>query len=222
MNRLMLPTLALAVLVVSACRQPEPAESQAAAPATPAAEAPGPAEPAAPADAPADVPAAEPGAAPATTAVNDPEVINFEGFGPAKFGANEEAVRMSWGRPLEAGTPAEGATCYLLFMDPRPEGGRGITFLMEDGKFARYDVDLPLHVAPGDIAVGARADAVRAKFAGRIEEQPHKYEPASLMLVVSPEGGGDARLVFDVGPEGLVRRWHIGVPPQVYYVEGCG
>src|SRR5688572_28721591 len=85
---------------------------------------------------------------------NDPAVINFSGFGPATFGSDEEHVRMAWGYPLESGASAPGSTCRYLDMDPQPENGHGIRFMMEEGKFARYDVDVPLHAAPGDIVVG--------------------------------------------------------------------
>ena len=216
MTRLAAPVFALGLLALAACSKPDPAP-EAAAPveaAAPAAQAPA-------VQAPAD---ATPAPAPADAAVakNDPAVINFEGFGPAKFGTDEEQVRMSWGRPLEAGTPAEGASCYQLFMEPRPEGARGITFLFEEGKFARYDVDVPLHVAPGDITVGASAMDVMAAFPGAVEEQPHKYVQGARNLIVTPADGSAARLVFQVNPEGAVSAWHIGVPPQVFYVEGCG
>ena len=215
MNRFATPVFALGLIALAACSKPapEPAAPEAAAPAAHAPAAPAPAEPA---------PAPAPEATAPAAAKNDPAVINFEGFGPAKFGADEEQVRMSWGRPLEAGTPSEGATCYLLFMDPRPEGAKGITFLFEDGKFARYDVDVPLHVAPGDIAVGATAMDVMAAFPGAVEEQPHKYVQGARNLIVTPSDGSAARLVFEVNPEGVVSAWHIGVPPQVHYVEGCG
>ena len=215
MNRFATPVFALGLIALAACSKPasEPAAPEAAAPAAQAPAAPAPAEPA---------PAPAPEATAPAAAKNDPAVINFEGFGPAKFGADEEQVRMSWGRPLEAGTPSEGATCYLLFMDPRPEGAKGITFLFEDGKFARYDVDVPLHVAPGDITVGASAMDVMAAFPGAVEEQPHKYVQGARNLIVTPSDGSAARLVFEVNPEGVVSAWHIGVPPQVHYVEGCG
>lgn len=153
---------------------------------------------------------------------NDPAVVNFDGFGPAKFGDDEEAVRQSWGRPLVAGTPAEGASCYQLAMDPLPEKGRGVSFLFEDGGFSRYDVDSTTLVAPGDIVVGAKADAVKTAFGARVEEQPAKYVEGGKVLVVKPEGDSDTRLMFDVDANGVVTSWRIGRPPQIYYVEGCG
>jgi hypothetical protein len=201
---------ALAVIVsLSACSNPTPDPEPRAA--------------VAPVEAPATEPVVDDvtDAGPAD-AVNDPDVINFEGFGPAKFGANEEQVRMSWGRPLEAGTPAEGATCYRLFMDPKPEDGQGISFMFEEAAFVRYDVDVPLHVAPGDFRVGDSAQDVLTTFQGRVEEQPHKYVEGGRDLIVSPGDGGDTRLVFEVDAQGVITAWRIGVPPQVHYVEGCG
>jgi len=184
----------------------------------PAEEAPAP-TPAATTPTPVPVPAAP---VVADTSKNDPTVVNFDGFGPAKFGADEESVRQSWGRPLAAGKPAEGSTCYVLAMDPLPEKGRGVSFLFEDGGFSRYDVDSDLLVAPGDVVVGAKAADVQAKFAGRVEVQPAKYVEGGKVLVVKPEGDGDSRLMFDVDASGTVTSWRIGRPPQVYYVEGCG
>ena len=200
------------VLLLGACAEPAPAPAEPSAPAPAVA----------PAPAPVPAPAPDVAAPVADAPRNDPAVVNFEGYGAAKFGVDEEQVRMSWGRPLEAGTPAEGATCYQLFMDPRPGDGDGIRFMFEEGRFVRYDVDVPLHVAPGDFTVGASAPDVLAAFAGRVEEQPHKYVEGGRYLVVAPGDGGPARLVFEIDPAGFVTAWRIGVPPQVHYVEGCG
>jgi hypothetical protein len=152
----------------------------------------------------------------------DPMVINFAGFGPATFGSDEEHVRMAWGRPLASGASAAGSTCHYLAMDSLPGNGRGIRFMMEDGKFVRYDVDVPLHVAPGGIAVGDDVGAVRSAFPGRVEDQPHKYVEGARNLIVSGPEGAQAKLVFETDAAGRIVSWRIGVPPQIYYVEGCG
>jgi hypothetical protein len=200
------------IVALMACSPRQPPEPSAAASA--------PAVTTVPGTAPApttDAATPEPGPHP-----YDPAVINFGGFGPAPFGSDEEHVRMAWGRPLVSGKSAEGSTCRFLTMDPPPENGRGIRFMMEDGKFARYDVDVPVHVAPGGIAVGDDADAVRKAFPGRIDDQPHKYVEGARNLVVSGPEGAAARLVFETDAAGQVTSWRIGVPPQIYYVEGCG
>jgi hypothetical protein len=155
---------------------------------------------------------------------HDPGVVRWDGFGAASFGDGEEAVRMSWGRPLTAGEPAEGASCYMLVQDPQPPEGRGIAFMFEDGGFRRYEVDseplITAHVAPGNISVGDEADAVTAAFAD-VEDAPHKYvEGARTLSVDAPQG--DTRLVFETDADGRITRWRIGQTPQVDYVEGCG
>lgn len=184
-----------------------------------------------PEPAPAPAPVVEPAPAPApaveaaapTTLKNDPAVVNFEGFGPAKFGMDQEQVRMAWGRPLEASNEAgdpEGEACYYLTPDPAPENGNGINFMMEEGKFVRFDIDDGSFAAPGDILVGMTEADVLAKFPGRVEQQPHKYTEGKY-LVVSPEKGGETRLVFETDEKGVITQWRIGLQPAVHYVEGC-
>ncbi|MGH8499421.1 MAG: hypothetical protein ACRERV_11540, partial [Methylococcales bacterium] len=156
------------------------------------------------------------------TVVNDPEVINFQGFGPAKFGGNEESVRMSWGRPLNATKPVEGSSCLYLNPEVMADAKRGIGFMFEDGKFVRYDIDDASHIAPGNFKVGDDAADIKTAFAGRLEEAPHKYLPKGFTFTVTPEDKSDARLIFEIGEDGKVSTWRIGLPPQVFYVEGCG
>lgn len=165
---------------------------------------------------------------------HDANVINFEGFGPAKFGGNEESVRMSWGRPLLASTPAVGATCYYLYKEPTPALNkthqRGIAFMFEDGQFVRYDIDDTSFVAPGDIVVGDPLDkilSVYKTFTPKIltEVQPHKYIEGAKTVIVSEaeltETRKTAKLIFELDAQDKVIQWRIGIAPQVYYVEGC-
>jgi hypothetical protein len=149
-------------------------------------------------------------------------VINFQGFGPAKFGANEESLRMSWGRPLNASKPMEGSSCLYLNSETPPDAKRGIGFMFEDNKFVRYDVDDASQIAPGNFKLGDTAAAIKTAFAGRVEEAPHKYIAKASTLTVMPEDKSAARLIFEIGEDGKVISWRIGVPPQVFYVEGCG
>ena len=94
--------------------------------------------------------------------------------------------------------------------------------MFEDAKFVRYDVDDASQIAPGNFKVGDAAADIKAAFSGRIEEAAHKYIPKGFTLTVTPEDKSAARLVFEIGEDGKVMTWRIGVPPQVLYVEGCG
>lgn len=153
--------------------------------------------------------------------MNNNDVINFQGFGPAKFGGNEQDVRISWGRPLNASKPAEASTCMYLNPEVMPEAKRGIGFMFEEAKFVRYDVDDISQIAPGNFKVGDAATDIKTAFAGRVEEAPHKYIPKGITLTVTPEDKSAARLIFEIGQDGKVANWRIGVPPQIFYVEGC-
>lgn len=190
------PAVLIALLALGACANPLPVPP--AAPVAPAADA-------------------------VVVAGADPGPIGFAGFGPAAFGANEEAVRIAWGPPgLESGNAAPGSSCHHLAMDPPPEGARGIRFMLEDGRFVRYEVDVDRWAAPGDLRVGEPLAKARVAHAGRIEERPHKYVAGALELIVKPADGGPTRMVIEGDTTGRIASWRIGVPPQVFYVEGCG
>jgi hypothetical protein len=208
------------MIALAACSAPAPEE---APPATGAAPAPDAAPPASdPADAP-DVAVDTVPAGAGPRGEHDPDVVHFLGFGPARFGAEEEAVRQAWGRPLQPYKLAGTKLCYYLEMDPLPERGaaEAVAFMFEGAVFVRYDVNGITPAAPGGFTVGSQADDILAAFGSRVEQQPHKYVGGGRYLIVTPEYGEQARLVFEVDGEGRVTEWRIGLPPQVFYVEGC-
>jgi hypothetical protein len=150
----------------------------------------------------------------------DVNPASFNGFGPAKFGGDEESVRMSWGRPLTASKPASGMSCYYLYSDAVPQR-HGINFMLEEGRFVRYDVHDRRHKAPGNIVVGDTSAAVMQAYAGHVHDQPHKYINGAHTLIVTPSQETISKLIFETDANDRVTEWRIGVPPQVYYVEGC-
>lgn len=214
-----LPVLTLLVLTLVACSGERAATGAETAPATtvPADQADEDVPPATAPPAAAAQPAPPAGPAPG----DGGGAISFTGFAPARFGANEAAVRMAWGKDLKADTPGQPGGCYYLFPQPRPQGSYGIGFMIEGGKFSRIDVDSADIVAPGGGRIGVTADVIRKLYAGRIEERSHKYVEGGNDLRIKGGTGGDGVLVFATDASGTVSAWRIGVPPQVDYVEGC-
>lgn len=155
--------------------------------------------------------------------------IGYAGFGPARFGANEAAVRMAWGKDLKADPPSEPGGCHYLIaqatpqtsQQPRPASGHGIGFMIEGDRFVRIDVDSADIAAPGGGRVGMGADEIRTRYAGGIQEQNHKYVEGGKTLRIKDAAGGNGVLLFVIDAAGTVTAWRIGVPPQVDYVEGC-
>lgn len=206
---ILIPTLIAAVL--AGCGDRTPASPVAPEPAAPATtETPAASPPAAGAPAPA----ADVGMLPAA------ETITFAGFGPAAFGADEEGVRMAWGKDME-GAPSEPGGCYVLAPAPRGEPPFRFGFMFEGGKFSRIDVRTDAIPAPGGGKVGMSADEVARLYPGA-EAMPHKYVEGARTLRAKDPAGGAAALVFETDAKGVVAAWRIGVPPQVDYVEGCG
>ncbi|MBX3725676.1 MAG: hypothetical protein KF823_07125 [Xanthomonadales bacterium] len=190
-------------------RAPEPAPASEPAPATPVEEA-------------AAVPEPEETPAEEIPAGTD-QVTGFHGFGPARFGDDQESVRISWGRPLVADREVSpDDSCHYLVPDPAPSDGSRVVFMLEQGRFVRYDVTGDLYEAPGGGRNGNLREALEVLYAGRHSLAPHKYaEGGEYFIVEGPEGSG-SRLVFELDAAGVATQWRIGLSPQVDYVEGCG
>ena len=172
-----------------------------------------------PADAPVDdAPADAPGTVPAA---DDGAVVGFTGYRGAAFGSDIAAVRAAYPGELALTPPPETPdACTYLLPATTPGTGYPIAFMFEGGRFVRVDVATADVAAPGALAVGMSAAEVTAAFPGA-ESSPHKYVEGGQYLVVAPADGGDARLVFEIDPQGTITEWRIGLPPQVHYVEGC-
>ncbi|MCY7312651.1 MAG: lectin [Pseudoxanthomonas sp.] len=161
--------------------------------------------------------------APSGTASAAPEVVTpdvrFFGYGNMELGSTVEEARAAWGGELLGG-PVEGGNCYFLY----PEfaaNSRALGFMIEDGRFVRYDVRTDFQQAPGGALVGMDGPALNALYTTMLQAAPHKYVPGGQTLTLEGGAGVDSRLVLETDAAGKVTRWRIGLPPQVDYVEGC-
>ena len=200
--------LVMAITLLSACQRdpaaaPATAEPQTTATATPMAEAPAP------------TPAADDTAAPAGPVSQ----ASFLGYGDMKLGSSVEEARAAWGGELN-GAPMEGTTCHYLWPKwiTRPAD---FAFMMEDGKFVRYDVGTDKETAPGGGKVGMGVDELQKLYAGALKASPHKYTQGGQYLSMDAGDVAPTRLVFEVDAAGKVTSWRVGLSPQVEYVEGC-
>lgn len=208
-----LPMLAVLALALGACadRGADDATAPAVAPVVDQ-----PTDDVPPANAPQPTTPASTAAAGAMPAEG---TITFAGFGPARFGADAEAVRQAWGREL-TGSPGQDAVCYYLIPQSPADEGNAVAFMIEAGKFARIDIGREGITAPGGGGIGMSADQVESVYAD-VKRQDHKYVEGGEYLRVADPEGGEGVLVFETGADGVVDEWRIGVPPQVDYVEGC-
>ncbi len=218
--KLALPTYALLALALTACAD-RGADDNSVAPAPPVLDQPAEDVP------PATVPPGTPMPSDNPMAPRDTDTgampaagtIGFEGFGPARFRADAEAVRQAWGSELD-GLPGQGDVCYYLTPPIEPGSSYAVAFMIENNAFARIDVARANIVAPGGGEIGMSAEQIEALYP-QLERRDHKYvEGGHYLRVVDPDGGAGV-MVFETEADGVVDEWRIGVPPQVDYVEGC-
>lgn len=199
--------LVMAVTLLSACQR-DPAAAPATEPQTTATATPM-------AEAPAPTPAADDTAAPAGPVSQ----ASFLGYGDMKLGSTVDEARAAWGGELN-GAPMEGTTCHYLWPKwiTRPAD---FAFMMEDGRFVRYDVGTDKETAPGGGKVGMGVDELQKLYAGALKASPHKYTQGGQYLSMDAGDVAPTRLVFEVDAAGKVTSWRVGLSPQVEYVEGC-
>ena len=199
--------LVMAVTLLSACQR-DPAVAPATEPQTTATATPM-------AEAPAPTPAADDTAAPAGPVSQ----ASFLGYGDMKLGSTVEEARAAWGGELN-GAPMEGTTCHYLWPKwiSRPAD---FAFMMEDGRFVRYDVGTDKETAPGGGKVGMSVEELQKLYGGALKASPHKYTQGGQYLSMDAGDVAPTRLVFEVDAAGKVTSWRVGLSPQVEYVEGC-
>ena len=199
--------LVMAVTLLSACQR-DPAAAPATEPQTTATATPM-------AEAPAPTPAADDTAAPAGPVSQ----ASFLGYGDMKLGSTVDEARAAWGGELN-GAPMEGTTCHYLWPKwiTRPAD---FAFMMEDGRFVRYDVGTDKETAPGGGKVGMSVEELQKLYGGALKASPHKYTQGGQYLSMDAGDVAPTRLVFEVDAAGKVTSWRVGLSPQVEYVEGC-
>ena len=199
--------LVMAVTLLSACQR-DPAVAPATEPQTTATATPM-------AEAPAPTPAADDTAAPAGPVSQ----ASFLGYGDMKLGSTVDEARAAWGGELN-GAPMEGTTCHYLWPKwiTRPAD---FAFMMEDGRFVRYDVGTDKETAPGGGKVGMSVEELQKLYGGALKGAPHKYMQGGQYLSMDAGDVAPTRLVFEVDAAGKVTSWRVGLSPQVEYVEGC-
>lgn len=148
-----------------------------------------------------------------------PGTIRFDGFGPAAFGSDAEALRIAWGQDLGSVDAVATGACHHLYPQPRPDGPSRIAFMIDDDRFVRIEVAAPDILAPGGGRVGMDATEIDTIYPGRVSRSPHEYSDGAYLRV--PDAAGDGVLVFETDAQGKVVAWRVGLPPQVDYVEGC-
>lgn len=125
------------------------------------------------------------------------------------------------GKPVPAGSSfaERGAqvndTCRTISSSRYP----GVYAIVENGQVRRITVGERSDVKLVEgIGVGTSEKDLLAAFPG-FRSTAHKYVEAPAKYLDQP--GNDPRLRFEIGQNGRVSLIHVGLMPQLGYVEGC-
>lgn len=143
----------------------------------------------------------------------------FAGYGDMKLGSSAEEAKTAWAGELD-GKPGEAGGCYYL--TPKwVKKPSDFSFMIEGDKFVRYDVGTDKEAAPGGGKVGMGVDQLSRLYGDALQSTPHKYVQGGQYLSIAASGVAPSKLVFETDAAGKVSAWHVGLSPQVDYVEGC-
>lgn len=149
-------------------------------------------------------------ATPSATAPEGKDILSLEGFDDLAVG---QPVPTNSSFKL---TGAQASDTCLVYSSPEHQGTYAI---VEDGDVRRITVarDSSIKLIEG-IGVGSIEKDVLAAFPG-FRAEPHKYVEPPAKYLTQP--GSDPRLRFEIGEDSKVTAIHVGMTPQLLYVEGC-
>ncbi|MGY1458323.1 MULTISPECIES: lectin [unclassified Luteimonas] len=166
-------------------------------------------------------PVTEPaGAAAAIPASGD---ARMDGYGSIEFGMTAEEARTDWtGNALGPdGGPEDVNACHHLSPAGQATPAE-LAFMFENDLFVRYSVESGELTAPGGGRVGMDEATLQGLYGKRLESTGHKYVEGGKVLMSAQDAGSvPSRLFFELGADGRVTSWRVGLAPQIGYVEGC-
>jgi hypothetical protein len=117
-------------------------------------------------------------------------------------------------------TPRAGATPECAYVRPTTIRD-SVIFMVIDGRIARVDVQAGRVATVEGARIGDTEERIKSLYAGRVEEQPHKYTDGHYLVVRPAERADSAyRIVFETDGQ-RVTKYRSGRLPEVSWVEGC-
>lgn len=146
-------------------------------------------------------------------------VVTLRSVGPIRFGMSLNEARAALGDRLVEQGDRVSNECYNVFP---ANGPSGVSFMVENGRIARVNVDNPTLRTRSGAGIGYTEEEIRQLYTDRIRIDQHEYDEGGHYLVFVPVDRVDNgyRLVFET--DGLhVTNFRAGLYPAVEYVEGC-
>jgi hypothetical protein len=141
-------------------------------------------------------------------------VIRDDGVGPVKIGMTLAELSATL---LQKLSEDESGSENCFYVHARGHGH--VSFMIEDGRLSRIDVDAPGIATSTGIQVGDSEAHARQVYGAKLKVTEHKYVDTGHYLTVrSADGRYGVRFETD---KGKITMFYAGRYDAIQYVEGC-
>ena len=142
-------------------------------------------------------------------------VVREDGFGPVKVGMNLAQLNNILHEKFAVPADNDDQGCFYV----KPEKFPHVSFMIEDGRFTRVDVDAAGTGTASGIQVGDTEDQARKVYGAKLMVGKAYYTDGHYLTLRSNDGQYAIR--FETTKEGKIETFYAGKYDAVQYVEGC-
>jgi hypothetical protein len=149
-----------------------------------------------------------------TSLAIDGWIVREDGVGPVKVGITRAQLSATLHQKLSDDESGSDKCFYVHARDHDH-----VSFMIEDGRLVRIDVDAPGIATSRGIQVGDSEAHARQIYGAKLKVTGHKYiETGHYLTLRSPDGRYGMRFETD---KGKITEFYAGTYDSIQYVEGC-
>jgi len=150
----------------------------------------------------------------AVATAEDTWAVREDGVGPVKIGMTLAQLNAVLHEKLMK-DPQDDQACFYV----NPKGHPHVSFMIENGKVARIDVQNPGISTSSGIRVGDSEARAKQAYGAKLKIDPHKYiDDGHYLTVRSSDGHFGIRFETE---KGKITTFYAGAHEAIQYVEGC-
>jgi hypothetical protein len=151
-----------------------------------------------------------------TSRASDGWVVREDGVGPVKIGVGLSQLNTVLREKFSMPDNKEDQGCFYV----KPAAYTHVTFMIENGRLARIDVDGTGAATEDGIQVGDLEARVRRAYGARLKIEPHAYTAPQGHYLTIRSDNGRYGIRFET-EKGKIETFYAGLFDAIQYVEGC-
>lgn len=150
-----------------------------------------------------------------TSAATDSWVVRQDGIGPANIGMSLTQLNTTLHEKFSMPENKEDQGCFYVNPAKHPQ----LSFMIEDGRLVRVDVDKAGVSTVEGVQVGDSEERTMQVYGARVKVEENAYAPEERYLTVrSDDGRYGTRFETE---KGKIRMFYAGRYEAIQYIEGC-